>query len=54
MRGHGVIIDRKEGEHVYIDDDIVIRVLKIRGSRIKIQIEAPQERKIRRGELKAA
>lgn len=46
-----LVLTRKLGESIVIDDDIVIRVTAIQGNRVKIAIEAPQSRRILRGEI---
>ncbi len=46
-----LVLCRKVGEKIIIGDDIVIMVCEVRGSEIKIGIEAPKEINIRRSEL---
>ena len=45
-----LVLSRKVGEKVLIDGGIEITVLAIEGKRIRIGIEAPQDRRISRGE----
>jgi carbon storage regulator len=45
-----LILSRKLGESVHIGDDIVIRVVELRRSRVRIGIEAPADVRIRREE----
>ena len=46
-----LILTRKLGEKITIGNDIVIRVMEIKGSQIKLGIEAPKETKIHREEV---
>ena len=43
-----LILSRKIGESVVIGDDIVIRVVELRRSRVRIGIDAPSAIRIRR------
>lgn len=44
-------LTRTEGEELLIGTNIVVRVRKISGGRVKIEIDAPREVKVMRGEL---
>jgi carbon storage regulator len=46
-----LVLGRNVGERIIIDNDIVIEILSIVGSRVKIGIAAPKEVPIVRGEL---
>jgi carbon storage regulator CsrA len=46
-----LVLSRKEGESVVIDGEIVVTILEIRGSQIRLGIEAPREVPVLRGEL---
>ena len=46
-----LILSRREGETVVIDEKITITLLEIDGKNIRLSIEAPREVNIRRGEL---
>jgi carbon storage regulator len=46
-----LVLNRKEGESVVIDDDIKVVVLKVKGRQVKIGIEAPRDTKIAREEI---
>ena len=46
-----LVLNRKEGEGVIIDDNIKIVVLKVKGRQVKIGIEAPKDTKIAREEI---
>jgi carbon storage regulator len=45
-----LILSRKLGESVVIGEDIVIRIVELRRSRVRIGIEAPPNVRIRREE----
>jgi len=46
-----LVLTRKPGERIVIDDNIVITVVEVKGDNIKMAIEAPKEIKIYRGEI---
>jgi carbon storage regulator len=46
-----LVLSRKPGEKVHIGEDIVLTVLEVRGSRIRIGIDAPEDTTIARAEL---
>ncbi|MCO6455630.1 MAG: carbon storage regulator [Pirellulaceae bacterium] len=46
-----LVLTRKQDEAIVIDGQITIRVLQLRGNRIRLGIEAPPDVVIRRGEL---
>ena len=46
-----LVLTRKEGDTVHIDDNIILRVLRIEEDQVKVGIEAPQDVKILRGEI---
>ena len=46
-----LILTRKSGEKITIGDDIVIRVLEIRGSQVKLGINAPKGVAVHRSEI---
>jgi len=46
-----LVLNRKEGERIIIDDNIKIVVLKVKGRQVKIGIEAPKDTKIAREEI---
>jgi carbon storage regulator len=46
-----LVLARKQGQTIVIDDRIKITVLKVKGSAVRVGIEAPDEVSIRRGEL---
>ena len=47
-----LILGRKQGEKVYIADNIRITVLGIRGNKVKLGIEAPHGVHVLRAELR--
>ena len=46
-----LVLSRKPGESIRIGDDIKVTVVKIRGNRVRVGIEAPDGIHIVRGEL---
>jgi len=46
-----LVLTRKLGESIAIDDDIKIVVLQIKGRQVRLGIEAPQDTKIHREEV---
>ncbi len=49
-----LVLSRKLMERIQIGDDVVITVLEIRGSRVRIGIDAPKEIAVMRTELRNA
>ena len=47
-----LILPRKENQEIVIGDDVVLKVLKVRGTKVVLGIEAPEGMKIWRGEKK--
>ena len=48
-----LVLTRKLGESIAIDDHIKIRVVQIKGKQVRLGIEAPRDTKIHREEVKA-
>ena len=48
-----LVLTRKAGERIVIDDSIVVEVLEVQGNRIRLGIQAPQGVTILRQELLA-
>ena len=46
-----LVLTRKLGESISIDDDIKIVVLQIKGRQVRLGIEAPRDTKIHREEV---
>ena len=46
-----LVLTRKLGESIAIDDDIKIVVVQIKGKQVRLGIEAPQHTKIHREEV---
>jgi carbon storage regulator len=46
-----LVLTRKAGERIVIDDSIVVEVLEVQGNRVRIGIQAPQGVTILREEL---
>jgi len=46
-----LVLSRKVGESIVIGGDVILKVLEVRGRQIRLGIEAPKDRFIRRVEL---
>jgi carbon storage regulator len=46
-----LILTRKVGESLRIGDDVIVTIAEVRGSQIKVQIEAPREVAVHREEV---
>ena len=46
-----LVLSRKEGEQIVLDQDIVVEVVQIRGHRVRLGIEAPRAKRILRKEI---
>ena len=46
-----LVLSRKVGESIYIDGTIKVTIVTVRGNRVKVGIEAPEEVQIVRSEL---
>lgn len=46
-----LVLSRKEGEKLIIDENIVVTINRISGHRVSIGIEAPPDVRVSRGEL---
>jgi carbon storage regulator len=46
-----LVLSRRAGERVVIDESIVVTVLRIEGDRVRVGIAAPKEVPVRRAEL---
>ena len=49
-----LVLSRRSGERIVIDDQIVVTVVEIKGDKVRLGIEAPKEIPIRREELVAS
>jgi carbon storage regulator len=45
-----LVLTRKEGEEIVIGDNIRIKIVDIRGSNVKVGIEAPRDVRVQRQE----
>ena len=48
-----LVLTRKADQTIVIDGGITIRIIDVKGNRIRIGIDAPQEVSVQRGELVA-
>ena len=46
-----LVLSRKRNESIVIDENIVITVVEVRGDKVRLGIEAPQEIPIHRSEV---
>lgn len=48
-----LVLSRKQGDSIVIDGSIKVTVIEVRGNMIRLGVEAPQDVRVRRGELAA-
>ena len=46
-----LVLTRRVGESLVIGDDVVVRVLEVKGDLVRIGVEAPREIKVHREEV---
>jgi carbon storage regulator CsrA len=46
-----LVLSRKKNEAIHIGEDITIRVVAVRGNRVQLAIDAPEQFRILRGEI---
>lgn len=46
-----LVLSRITGEDIRIGDDITIRVVSVRGERVRIGVDAPKDVRVHRGEI---
>jgi carbon storage regulator len=49
--GAMLVLSRKKNEQIIVGDQIIITVVEVRGDRVRLGIEAPQEIPIHRNEV---
>ena len=47
-----LVLSRKTGQRIFVGDEIVIEVARVSGSRVLIGVDAPDDMKILREEVK--
>ncbi len=47
-----LILSRKVGETVYLNEDIEIKIVEVSGDKVRLGIEAPKDVKVLRSELR--
>ena len=46
-----IVLPRKKGESIVIDDDIILTVIEIRGDKVRLGVERPQGVTVHRAEV---
>ena len=46
-----LVLTRKAGEGIVIGDDVIIKIIEMKGGGVRIGIDAPKDRKIYRQEI---
>lgn len=46
-----LVLTRKAGESIKINDDVTVTVVQVRGKQVRIGVEAPKEMKVHREEI---
>lgn len=46
-----LVLSRKRDESIVIDDDIIITIVDIRGDKVRLGIDAPQDKSVHRREV---
>lgn len=49
-----LVLTRKVGEGIKIGEDVIIRVIQVKGKQVRIGVEAPKSTKVQREELNAS
>lgn len=49
-----LILSRREGESIFLGEDIEVRLVEISGSRVKLGVVAPRQLRVERGEVREA
>jgi carbon storage regulator len=47
-----LVLTRKEGEWISIGDDVIVRVLSVKGDQVQLGVAAPREIAVFRGEIR--
>jgi carbon storage regulator len=47
-----LVLTRREGEWISVGENIVVRVLSVKGDHVQIGVEAPREIAVHRGEIR--
>lgn len=46
-----LVLTRKAGESIKINDDVTVTVVQVRGKQVRIGVDAPKEMKVHREEI---
>jgi carbon storage regulator len=49
-----IVIQRKKGESIVLDDDIILTVIEVRGNKVRLGIEHPKGMTVHMGEVHEA
>lgn len=47
-----LVLSRKQGERIFVGDDVTIEIRRVAGNRVTIAVDAPRDVVVLRGELK--
>jgi carbon storage regulator len=47
-----LVLTRREGEWISVGENVVVRVLSVKGDQVQIGVEAPREIAVHRGEIR--
>ena len=46
-----LVLSRKKGESIIINDDVIVAVVEIRGDKVRLGVDAPKETTVHRREI---
>ncbi len=46
-----LVLSRKQGQQIVVGSSVVVTIVRVRGAKVRIGIEAPEEMRVLRGEL---
>lgn len=50
-KGFGLVLSRKEGEAIIINNDVRVTVIEVRGNKVRLGVDAPKELPVHREEI---
>jgi carbon storage regulator len=48
-----LVLTRRSGEWIAIGDDVIVRILSVKGDQVQVGVEAPRQVAVHRGEIRA-